>query len=1072
MQKILGLDVGVASIGWAFLNEAENESETSAILGMGSRIIPLDYEAKDKFSRGISYSPNQSRRIKRGMRRNLQRYRLRRYKLIKILTDNNLQPEKHLFELSSLNLYQLHHRAVTEPITLQEIGRLLYHLNQKRGYRSSRKSNNEEEQKGNYLQAIAQRTAILTERNVTVGQYFYQELQADERFRIKEKIFTRACYMAEFEKIWQFQSKIYPTVLTDKLKTEIRDNIIYYQRPLRSQKDSVAACRYHPNHKVAPKSSPVFQISQIWQKLNNLTIEKAGIEIAITPEQKQLLFKLLNDTDKLSATEVKKTLGYGVREVTLNFEKLEGNRTRAALVKAFTEANIKRLDLLSFDPTDRPDDQPLYRLWHVLYSIDDPETLLKVLQKQPFGFTENEAITISKVGFKADFGSLSARAMRRILPFLEQGLTYDKACLEAGYKHSDSPTVAENDARILNDKLKIVKKNALRNPTVEKIINQIVNLVNEILANPALGRPDEIRVEMGRELKQNAKKRNDVFEQNKNRNKEHQNIEYRLQTENEIKKVSRPLLERYKLWQETGGISLYSGNAITLAAVLNGEVDVEHIIPKARLFDDSFLNKTLCERDLNAKKGDQTAFDFMENQDELPAYQERIRKLYAEHKISKAKRERLLMPATEIPDDFINRQLKETQYIAKTVKDMLLDVCRNVYTSTGSVTSHLRHVWGMEQILQELNYAKYDAVGKARWETNKEGNKYIIIDDWSKRDDHRHHAIDALVVACTSQSHIQKLNRLNQTLLDRRELKESAWKFPMPWPHFVRDAREAVAQILVSFKAGKKVATKSKNHITGQVTYTPRGPLHEETIYGQIMHKGKQESVVKYKLDVNFKPADVDFIVDESVKKAVRARLLAHNNDPKIAFKNLDQNPVWFNENQKIAIKAVRCLTGVKKTHELWFDEAGKPTAFVLLKNNHHVAIYEDENGNLHEKVTTFWEAVERLRNGATIINRQHEQGWKLIVSMQQNEMFVFGLSPDELQTAINDSNHKLISKHLYRVQSIAQGDYWFRHHLETQNDKTEAAKILKKYLRLSLDKMTGIKVKLNALGMIVKVRE
>lgn len=1067
MKKILGIDIGVASIGWAYILESNSSDEESKIIQTGVRIIPLNSDAKQNFTKGISYSPNQIRRQKRTMRRNLQRYRLRRHLLHKLLTQHGLAPTPLLFGLSAVELYQLRSRALNEQISLPELGRIWYHLNQKRGYRSSRKSDiTETKKQGDYLQAISQRKAILIEKGWTVGQYFAEQLSKNPHYRIKQQIFPRECYMAEFDRIWSVQAIYYPNVLTETLLNEIRNRVIYYQRPLKSQKDSVAECRFFPNHKVAPKSSPAFQVFKIWQNLNALRIEqKSGEMLDLTLSQRKQLFIKLNNSDRLSATDVLKELGLKPREYKLNFEKLEGNRTRTLLLKAFVEAQIQRPELLDFDPYDNPDHQPFYRLWHVLYSIDEPEHLIATLQKAPFQFSESEAKTLIKVGFKAEFSNISTRAIRKILPYLEQGMVYSEACEQAGFRHSDFMTKAENMERVLADSLAVMKPNSLRNPTVEKITNQLINLVNTILKDPNLGRPDEIRVELGRELKQNAEQRNRTYKNNNERDRERQKIEEILK-EHGVRKPTTSLIEKYRLWEETGKISLYTGNPITLAAILQGEIDVEHIIPKARIFDDSFINKTLCERHLNEAKGDQTAHDFMKSLGEMifDAYCERVALAYERKDgISKAKRERLLMAATDIPQDFVARQLRETQYIALMVKDLLSNICYQIHTSTGAVTSHLRHIWGLDSVLQNLNFEKYAAAGRAYVEHNK-----IVIEGWSKRDDHRHHAIDALIVACTKQGYIQRLNKLNQQLPQRYEAKESAWKFPMPWPHFVRDARNSIAQILVSFKAGKKVATLSRNAKTGQVSYAPRGPLHEESIYGRIKQGEQSKYVIKYTLGKDFDLKKAETIVDKRVRDVVKKRLQDFDNDTVKAFKE----PLWFNESLEIPIRAVRCFARLNEATPLHFNQDHHATAFVKLGSNHHVAIYQDENGKRFEQTVTFWEAVERLRDGQPIIRHTHENGAKLLVSLQQNQMFIFGLDYYQLQEAISSHNYSLLSQHLYRVQSIAAGDYWFRHHTETQNDKTELAKTVKKYIRLSLSSMNGIKIHTNPLGKIVKIGE
>ena len=223
MKKVLGLDIGVASIGWAYINEPENEQEQYAIINMGSRIIPLNSDENDEFTKGNAISKNANRRMKRGMRRGNHRYKMRKWKLNSKLATLNMMPDKSLFGINSIELYGLRSKAITEQISLQELGRIFYHLNQKRGYKSNRKANNEEEttentkptkdglelkqKKKGYLDLINDREQILKERKITIGQYFYHELLHNFRFRIKENIFLRKSYEAEFNAIWDKQKE-------------------------------------------------------------------------------------------------------------------------------------------------------------------------------------------------------------------------------------------------------------------------------------------------------------------------------------------------------------------------------------------------------------------------------------------------------------------------------------------------------------------------------------------------------------------------------------------------------------------------------------------------------------------------------------------------------------------------------------------------------------------------------------------------------------------------------------------------------------------------------------------------
>ena len=1240
MKKILGLDIGTNSIGWALVQEPEQSDENYTIVGVGVRIIPLSSDENDEFTKGNAMSKNAGRTLKREARRNIQRYKLRRHQLTAIFNLLGMMPGKELFELDALTLYGLRAKGIKQQLSLEEIGRVFYHLNQKRGYKSNRKANNEEEQPDNkpaeqientdtkpkrkgYLDLINDREQVLKDEGITIGQHFYSELlkreteQIAEAVRIKDNIYLRSTYIEEFDRIWETQQVYYPDILTEANKQKIRNETIYYQRPLRSQKALVSNCLFEQHHKATPKSSPLFQVSKIWQELNNVELtsfkamkgnedgfDKQG-KRPLTLDEKQRLFHILTVKGKLGIKDCLKELGYksGYDEYKLNIrneKELEGNRTYAAIKKVFDHFKLDYELLLQFDlavtqkekvdkqtgevyvrdQTDTTfEKQPLFQLWHLLYSVEETEILITKLQDR-YGFSTEVSKVLAKIDFqKQGYGSLSAKALRNILPYLQQGINYADACKAAGYNHSASITGPENDIRKLCDKLELYPKNTLRQPVVEKIINQVINLVNEIIDekngfvfNEERHAKDkfEIRVELARELRQNAEERNKTYSRNNKLDRRHKEIIEIIKQHLPYKRVTRNDVERYKLWEEFGKVSPYEPEKpISLGLLFSGEYDIEHIIPKSRLFDDSFTNKTICPRKLNSGilgKNQMTAYDFMKSKGEhaFNSYLEFIKiHLYKKDGISRGKFNKLMLPVDKIPEDFINRQLQETRFISREVRHLLATVCRNVHATSGSVTDYLRHHWGYDLVLQKLNWHKYEGIGKTIIEADKHGKPIYRIIDWSKRDDHRHHAVDALVIACTKQNYIRQLNNLNQVVEKRLQqtnqdaIKEIDIKTQVPFTF--KQVQDATSGILISFKPGKRVSSNSSNKIKKgksilqKTEIIPRGFLHKETVYGRIKqfeevalsprfdrfddivrpeiraqiieHIGKfdnnikeafniknlllfkehtgfdsitayrHEHVVRYRLDTNFKAADVDYIVDHGIKTIVKAHLTQYGNNPKEAFKG--EHTIWLNKEKGIPVKSVRCFTGYTDLQPLHTNEYGEPIDFVSTRNNHHIAIYKDESGKLQENTVSFWDAVKRKQAKLPVIVKKPnvlwdeiinsefddqellkglpQPGWVYQTSLQQNEMFVFGLSPEELQSAISDNNYTLISNHLYRVQKMSKKssgsvDLWFRHHLETKLDDSITAKGLKKYINIqSLNGLNGIKIKVNNIGQIAK---
>jgi CRISPR-associated endonuclease Csn1 len=347
------------------------------------------------------------------------------------------------------------------------------------------------------------------------------------------------------------------------------------------------------------------------------------------------------------------------------------------------------------------------------------------------------------------------------------------------------------------------------------------------------------------------------------------------------------------------------------------------------------------------------------------------------------------------------------------------------------------------------------------------------IKDWSKRMDHRHHAVDALTIACTKQGYIQRINNLSSLKevsfrsLDNEEqgvaTKQrltSLQRYIQMQPHIpTAEVEKAVESIAISFKGGKRAATPGKRYIrkggkrvcVQESIVIPRGALSEESVYGRIhsIATGKDEIVIKYKIgSIDLKKAKD--IVDKRIRDIVTERLNQYGGKSEKAF----AEPVLDHQGREI--RSVRCYTGLNSTVPVRYNEQGEAISFVKPGNNHHVAIYVDERGNWQEHIATFWHAVERKKYGVpTIITTPGEvwenisgnmpesflkqlpesATWQFEFSMQQNEMFVLGMEEELYQDAMRNKDYALLSKYLYRVQKLATKNYCFRHHLETTVD-------------------------------------
>ncbi|MDR0755111.1 MAG: type II CRISPR RNA-guided endonuclease Cas9 [Prevotellaceae bacterium] len=722
--------------------------------------------------------------------------------------------------------------------------------------------------------------------------------------------------------------------------------------------------------------------------------------------------------------------------------KLKGDETKLILKKALGEQFWNQLGL--------PDKNRQIELWDILYnakgneyeiSSDRTSKVLTFIKKYSGEISnpEQTAIHISKIKFSRNYALLSLESIEKIMPLVRCGkyfnnelsktlnekITYllnekvtdpfEKAAQEYLENNVDVLTCggiinayatilvygkhtakeyAENERIDDYKKIERLKQGSLRNPLVEQLINESLMVVKDIWKT--YGKPDEIRLELARELKNNIKRRKEIYDtnrKNQNINEEVKNLLMELHQEITLANVekykiwasqenleekyieeysdpSKSEIEKMRLWREQGHVSPYTGRPIPLSSLFNkGLYDKDHIIPQSRYFDDSFANKVIAETEINREKSNRTAMEYFEIGSSIPKVFSKEK--FIEHvnkTFNGAKRKNLL--ATKVPEDPVTRQIKETQYISVRIKEELNKIVgnENVKTTTGGVTDYLRNQWGLTEkfkqilksryekvqpLLAESEYEKYVAsIEKKRKEYEKinipftdvvlskenflqsfnqnflqKKNNKLIIKNWSKRIDHRHHAIDALVIACTEPAHVKRLNDLNkelQTWLDnhkkeilpdfegspselldeilnldeqkRDEIFKQIEKFKsidMPWAGFPEDAEKAIRQIIVSQKTKDKLLIqyeerkdKSGNiQKTGKLQIKIRGQLHEGTLYG------KSQGIETYRIPLSklagkkfATEKTIDKIANEYLKTVIKQHLNDFDNKKEEAF--------------------------------------------------------------------------------------------------------------------------------------------------------------------------------------------
>ena len=1183
-KHVLGLDLGVGSIGWCLI-ALDAQGDPAEILGMGSRVVPLNNatDAAD-FSIGKAFTANQERTARRTMRRGFARYQLRRYRLRRELEKVGMLPDAALIQLPLLELWELRERAATagERLTLPELGRVLCHINQKRGYRHVKSDaativGDEGEKKKDsnsaYLAGIRANDEKLQDEHKTVGQYFAEQLRRSQSesptggisYRIKDQIFSRQRYIDEYDQIMAAQRVHYPDILTDEFIRMLRDEVIFMQRPLKSCKHLVSLCEFEKQErvmrvqqddgkggrqlverkvkfgpKVAPKSSPLFQLCRIYEAVNNIRLTRPdGSPRDITPEERAKIVAHLQSSASLSFAALKKLLKEKalIADQLTTKSGLKGNSTRVALAAALQpypqyhhlldmelETRMVTVQLTDEETgevterevavvTDSYVRQPLYRLWHILYSIEERQAMRRALITQ-LGMKEEDLDgglldQLYRLDFvKPGYGNKSAKFICKLLPQLQQGLGYSEACTAVGYRHSNSPTSEEIAERTLLEKIPLLQRNELRQPLVEKILNQMINLVNALKAEYGI---DEVRVELARELKMSREERERMARNNKDREERNKEVAAKIRECGLY--PTKPRIQKYMLWEEAGRQCLYCGQSIEEEQCLReGGMEVEHIIPKSVLYDDSYGNKTCACRRCNKEKGNRTALEYIRAKGWEAEYMERINGLLDKKAISYSKHQRLRWLKEDIPSDFLERQLRLTQYISRQAMAILQQGIRRVSASEGGVTARLRSLWGYGKILHTLNLDRYDSMGETeRVSREGETTEELRITNWSKRKDHRHHAIDALVVASTRQGYIQRLNRVSSesereamsgeiemqkaTKTDKLSLLES-WLTQRP--HFsVRTVSDKVAEILISYRPGKRVVTRGRNIYRKKTAdgrevtcvqrgvLVPRGELMEASLYGKILSQGRERIVKRYPLHA---------LKGEVVDPRLRELIAEYNQEitSKVKAKG---SPLYLDAAEKREVHSVRCYAktlSLDKAIPMCFDENGEPTAFVKSASNHHLALYRTPKGKLVESIVIFWDAVDRARYGIPLVITHPREvmeqvlqrgdipesvlrslppsDWVFVESLQLNEMVIIGLSDEELQRALEVQDYRKLSEHLYRVQKLSAGKYFIRYHLDTDVDEDNRSGRIPKFYQLSLDaykKNNVRKVRVDLLGRI-----
>ncbi len=989
-KKILGLDLGSNSIGWALLEE--HNGKPGKIIGLGSRIFTKSVEEKTPTPKNVK------RRNARLTRRILQRRARRKLRMLNYLISLKLLPQELTDNpspeiiLNTLgNPYQLRAKALDYPLQPFELGRVLLHLVQRRGFLSNRKtllgdmaddpdvlevlaelegeddngSERAKEETAFKADISKLKSTIAESGKRTLGEYLasldHHDCKRNRKTDGGHLRTDRQMYRDELDLIWRQQKQHHP-VLTDTVKEEI-ETIIFYQRPLKLRADRIGQCSLEPaktRTRIARLESQRFRYLQ---DINNLQYfdPYSDTYVTVNENDKQKLVKLFETTETISFAAIRKALGFG-KNYEFNLEtgnkKLKGNITACEIRKQLptwdTFGDAKQRDLVED-----------------LVTITKKSVLKKRLMVH-WRFDAATSVQLCLLEFEPGHSNLSLKAINKLLPFLQQGQIYSDARISAGYGY---------EVKEITVKEKLGTPPELPNPIVKKALHELRRLINAIIAE--YGKPDAIRIEMARDLEMNTKRYQDFIKQQGKNTKANDEAEEKYKQQAQLsphlklsKYPSKPDKLKYRLWQDQKQLCAYSGKTISLSELFSANIEIDHIWPYSLSLDDSYMNKVVCYVKENRNKGQRTPVDAFGGEQ----WNQITQAINRWDRPLKSKRDRFFTPTAELQQrDFINNQLNDTRYISKVAQTYLKELGADINVSKGATTAWLRHIWGLNDLIGET--------------------------DKKERTDHRHHAIDALVIACINRSLYQALVKTAQDL-ERKQtgLDMKDMVIDPPWLNLREDLDQKLKEIIIAHAPQLKLS----------------GELHEVTGAGFIEGIG---NVNRKDLDGTF--TQVDKIIDSTVKEIVAQHLQDYGNNPKLAF---TEGVKVLHKDGKTPIKRVRVLqskTTLAKLEKTKFgarDKQGKVFKWLAYGNMHHVEIIKNkETGAYSGQFVTMMEASRRVKGinmpRQPIIKTDHGADYDFVMALHINDLV---------------SIEKEGKRVFYRVQKLDSGSNRFVLRLHT----------------------------------------
>ena len=788
---VFGIDLGIASCGWAVLRHPTPTDPIGEIIAMGSWMFDVPETDKERTP------TNQIRRGNRLLRRVIRRRAQRMADVRRLFHEHGLLAgrDPDALKRAGLDPWELRARGLDKVLSPAEFAVALGHIAKRRGFKSAKKGKETNTAGDDQKMLIAlEVTREKLGRYRTMGEMFARDPEYADRKRNRDGLFDRTLsrddLLHEAGELFKAQRRQGNDTATAELENAFTA-IAFRQLQMQDSEKLVGVCQFEPKEKRAAKFAPSFEKFRLLQKLVHLRITTPDGERPLTPDEIRLATADLGATAKLTAKVVRKRIGLPDSQSFTTIKPEDEAHDIAVRTGEAMHGTKKLRDALGDQLWAYLQGQPeqLDRIAHVISFFETADTIGAELRKLNLPDEAVDAL-LADLGAFSRFkgaGHISALAARSLIPHLQNGLRYDQACEAAGYDHAASrwskrEQVADKQAfnRLVEDMGK-----EIANPVARKSLTE--GLKQLWAMRNRWGLPDAVHIEMARDVGNSVDERRKIEkrlnETTAQRNRERDEVREHLR----IDDISNDTLLRYRLWKEQGGKCLYTGAAIHITQAIAGDnsVQVDHILPWSRFGDDSYNNKTLCLASANQHKKRATPFEWFSNQKTDEEWDTFVARIESNKELRGfKKRNYLLKNAKEAEERFRTRNLNDTRYACRLLAEAVKLFYpagdrqekggnRRVFTRPGGLTAALRHAWGVESLKKV---------------------------DGKRVDDARHHALDALVVAAIGEWEVQRLTNSFQEW-EQRGLARPLRQVDPPWGDavsFRREVKDAYSGVFVA----------------------------------------------------------------------------------------------------------------------------------------------------------------------------------------------------------------------------------------------------------------------------------